>query len=243
MTKLLAFDIEVAALIPDDASDWKQYRPLGITCAAIAFMSSEGEMFAYPFWGSDLADKDKSFAARMSRYECAALVKTLQTATDDGFTLLGHNSVSFDFDVLAEESGMHAECVELAMNSVDSCLQMHCLRGFPVGLDAICAGMGIKGKIEGMDGAKAPQLWHDGQYDKVLEYVQQDAKCTLEVALEIEKHRVLRWVSQRGNLKMQVMPRLMPVREALRLPEPNTSWMDSPRSREAFTEWMNKSPG
>lgn len=32
--KYLAFDIEVAKETPEDAPDWKQYRPLGITCAA-----------------------------------------------------------------------------------------------------------------------------------------------------------------------------------------------------------------
>lgn len=32
--KYLAFDIEISKPIPDDATDWEQYRPLGISCAA-----------------------------------------------------------------------------------------------------------------------------------------------------------------------------------------------------------------
>lgn len=236
MTKFLSFDLEIAALIPDGETEWKQYRPLGITCAAIAWMSGD-EVATLPFYAGD---NDSSKNPRMLPYECKNLVWILQGHVKDGYTLLTHNGVSFDFDVLAEESGMHAECVELAMNSVDSCLQMHCLRGFPVALEAICMGMGIQGKIEGMDGAKAPQMWHDGKYDEVLRYVAQDAKCTLEVALAIEKHRLLRWVSQKGRLKTQIMPRLLPVREALRLPEPNVKWMDQPMPRSKFVEWMEK---
>ncbi len=32
--KFLAFDIETAKQIPDDFSDWRKHRPLGICCAA-----------------------------------------------------------------------------------------------------------------------------------------------------------------------------------------------------------------
>lgn len=244
MAKYLALDIEIAALIPDGEQDWKQYRPLGITCAAIAFMSSEGEMFAYPFWGSDLADKDKSFAARMSRYECAALVKTLQTAIDDGFTLLTHNGVSFDFDVLAEESGMHAECVELAMSSVDTMLHFFCEKGYPVGLDAVCKGLGLAGKTEGVSGALAPAMWANGQYQEVLDYCANDAKMTLQVALDTEGLGRLYWHSKAGKRNSMPLKRWLTAREALSLPLPNTDWMTGDRlTREKFTEWMNKSPG
>lgn len=234
MAKYLALDIEIAALIPDDSTDWKAFRPLGITCAALAWMQEDILMVHR----TASADGNGQIAPRMHKEACVELVQELMEFVLHGFTLLTHNGVSFDFDVLAEESGLHAECVELAMSSVDTCLLMHCLRGFPVGLAAICMGMGIKGKIEGINGALAPQMWLDGRYDEVLAYVAQDARCTLEVALDIEKHRVLRWVTQRGYLKTQIMPRLLPVREALRLPEPNVSWTDNPRSRESFTEWM-----
>lgn len=236
MTKWLSWDIEVAALGLDTAEDWKQYRPLGITCYAMACVAGNGTIIAYAACGKTNGTRH---AHRMHKDECIGLVYNLRDHVKDGYTLLTHNGVSFDFDILAEESGMHAECVELAMNSVDTCLLMHCLRGFPVGLDAICKGMGIKGKIEGMSGSLAPQMWADGKYDEVLAYVAQDAKCTLEVGLEIEKHRVLRWVSQRGNMKHQFMPMLLPVREALALPEPNVKWMDQPMPRSRFTDWMS----
>lgn len=241
MTKYLSFDLEIAALIPDDAQDWKQYRPLGITCAAVAWAKDNGNGKTLCFHGEN---DDFRPMPRLRQGECVDLVWTLQAHVLDGYTLLTHNGVSFDFDVLAEESGMHSECVELAMGSVDTCLQIHCIKGFPVGIDAIARGMGIQGKIEGMDGAKAPQMWAEGKYDEVLAYVAQDARCTLEVALAIEKRRELRWISQKGRLNGTPIPCLLTAREALQLPEPNVKWMKEgaiPRSR--FTEWMNKSPG
>lgn len=35
MIKYLAFDIEITKILPEDEDDWKAYRPLGISCAAV----------------------------------------------------------------------------------------------------------------------------------------------------------------------------------------------------------------
>lgn len=34
--KYVAFDIEIAKVLPDNENNWEQYRPLGISCAALA---------------------------------------------------------------------------------------------------------------------------------------------------------------------------------------------------------------
>lgn len=238
--KLLAFDLEIATSLPDETREWKQYRPLGITCWAAAWVDEETSKIATTFYSG--TDDNGGITPRMSVHECKALVWYLESWIKQDYTLLTHNGVSFDLYVVAEESGLHDRCVELAMNSVDTCLLMHCIKGFPVGLDAICKGFGIEGKLEGINGALAPQMWSEGRYDEVLRYVAQDAKCTLEVALAIEKYRLLRWVSQRGMLKTQFMPVLLPVRDALKLPVPDVRWMDKPMPRESFTAWMTKVP-
>lgn len=234
--RFLAFDIEIAALIPEGETDWKAHRPLGITCAALAW-TGESTPFAQVYYG----DKGRSIfdpAPRMSRQECQYLVADLERATKDGYTILTWNGCSFDFDVLAEESGIHAECRELAMNHVDMMLQVHCLKGFPLGLDAVSKGLGLAGKTEGMNGALAPQMWADGEYSKVLEYVQQDVRSTLEVALAVEKRCGLSWISKSGRANHLAIPKWLTVAEALQLPEPNTSWMSDPMPRSRFTEWM-----
>lgn len=232
----LAFDLEIAALDLDDGGDWKARRPLGITCAAFAELGNDGAIKTETFCG---ADTETGFAPRMSRQDCRGIVYELRECVEDGgFTLLTWNGLSFDLDILAEESGMHAECVELAMNHVDMMLHFFCEKGYPVGLDAVARGMGLQGKTEGMDGALAPQLWHDGEYDKVLEYVQQDVRTTLEVALAVEKRQELRWITQKGRLNGIPISRWLTVRESLALPLPDTSWMTSPLPRSKFVEWM-----
>lgn len=236
--KLLAFDLEIAALIPDDSADWKQFRPLGITCAAVAWAKDNGSVKTLCFHGED---DDFRPVPRMRQGECVDLVWTLQAHALDGYTLLTHNGVSFDFDVLAEESGMHAECVELAMNSADLCFQTLCVKGYPIGLDALCRGMGLESKIEGMSGALAPQLWSEGQYAKVLEYVAQDTKSTLSVALEVERRGSLSWIAKSGRLNTMPVGRILTVRECLQLEKPDTSWMTGERpNREMATAWMTK---
>lgn len=137
---------------------------------------------------------------------------------------------------------MHAECVELALHSVDIYFLVHCLKGFPVGLDAIARGMGLQGKTEGMDGSLAPKYWAEGKYAEVLAYVQQDARTTLSVALEIESIGGLYWIAKSGRRNHLHIPRLLTVTEALWLPEPDTRWMSDPMPRSRFTEWMNVQP-
>ena len=230
----LALDLETSKITPPDA-DIQAHRPLGISCWAVAWMLSDGNTETISGCG---LDDNMQPTAQLSEIDCRRFVERLQTATERGFTLLTHNGVGFDFDILAEESGMHATCAELAMNSVDTCLQIHAAKGFPVGLDAIAKGMGLQGKTEGMSGALAPELWADGQFDQVLEYVQQDARTTLEVALEIERLGYLKWVAKSGRMNRLDIPHWLTVREALALPLPDTSWMSEPLPRGRFVGWM-----
>ena len=44
--KYLAFDIEIAKDLPEGEPDWKQHRPLGITCAA-TFAAGERSAWAW----------------------------------------------------------------------------------------------------------------------------------------------------------------------------------------------------
>lgn len=232
--KWLSFDIETAK-ITEDGNNLEAERPLGICCWALAWETHLGVEIQT---GHGLA-ANYTPTPRLGKYECQALVKKLRQLTlYEGYTLLTHNGVGFDLDILAEESGMHAECVELAMNSVDMMLQFHCTKGFPIGLDAIAKGMGLSGKTEGMSGSLAPVLWANGECVKVLEYVGQDVRSTLEVALRVEQIGELRWIAKSGRLNAVPFSRWMTVREALELPLPNVSWMTDAWPREKFTSWM-----
>lgn len=228
MRDYLAFDIETAKILPADAGNILEHRPLGIACAATA--RRVGDSIAVRTWQG---------TPQMSKQACIWLVDDLERAVDGGATLLTHNGAGFDLDILAEESGEYARCASLALNSVDSCFHVHCVKGFPVGLDAICQGMGIEGKTEGVSGALAPQLWADGRHDEVLAYVAQDAKVTLVMAMIAERRMGIMWIARSGAVKYLSFPRWLTVQEAMALPEPDTGWMDNPIPRSRFVEWMN----
>lgn len=235
--KFLAMDIEVAALNLDSTGDWKAHRPLGITCAATVRWVEWSDTYIFDKFNG--GRKINQYLPRMSRDECIEMVHFLQTAVRHGYTPLTHNGVGFDFDVLAEESGMHQECVQLAMNSADLCLQALCIKGYPIGLDAICKGLGLEGKPDGMTGAKAPELWASGEYNKVLSYVQQDVRCTLAVALKVERRGSLAWVARSGRFNTMPIDRILTARECLQLEKPDTGWMSGDRlTREKVTAWM-----
>jgi hypothetical protein len=72
-----------------------------------------------------------------------------------------------------------------------------------------------------------------------MDYVAQDARITLQVAHACEKTRSFSWITRKGSVgSMELRHGWLPVKEALCLPEPDTSWMDDPMPRERFIEWI-----
>lgn len=224
--RYLAFDIEIAKSIPEGVTDWKQYRPLGISCAAAI---ATGQPEPVLWWSSDNGP--------MTKGECKTMLTYLCNMQRKGYTLLTWNGLGFDFEILAEESGLHAECAELAMNHIDMMFQFFCLKGFPLGLPAAAKGCGLPGKTEGMDGAKVPELWAAGEYEKVLEYVGQDVITTLAIAHTVEQQKGFDWRAKSGRLNSIRINEWLTVQEALKLPVPDNSWMSEPWQRSKFVGW------
>jgi len=178
----------------------------------------------------------------MSQQDAVNLVYYLMTMVNDGYTVLTWNGLGFDFDILAEESGMLEECSRLALNHVDIMFHVFCQLGYPIALDRAAKAMGLAGKPEGMSGALAPRLWAAGKHQEVLEYVAQDARTTLELAQTCEQCGYLRWIAHSGNIRTMALPTgWLTVREAMALPQPDTSWMSNPWPRSKFTGWMSGS--
>src|SRR5574338_1487953 len=96
--RYLAFDLEIARVIPDGVEDWSRFRPFGITCAATVEIEGTPKI-----WHGHTPDG--GIAAQMSREEAAELVAYLEAEVAAGKTLLTWNGAGFDFSVLAEESG------------------------------------------------------------------------------------------------------------------------------------------
>ena len=177
----------------------------------------------------------------MSRDEASLLVDFLLEAVDQGFTILTWNGLGFDFDVLAEESDRWEDCRTLACDHVDMMFHLHCAKGYPLSLDTAAKGLGLPGKPPGLDGSMVPALWAKGQFRQVTDYLTNDVRTTLQVAVIAEQNRRLTWHSQRGNpMEQPLSSGWLPVSAASQLPEPDTSWMGSPIPRSKFLGWVLK---
>lgn len=230
--KYLAFDIESAKEWPDGA-DWKPYRPLGICCAATLPADTGTPVLWHGVTGSGLP------ADRMSRQDVTRLVDHLLAMAGEGYTILTWNGLGFDFDVLAEESGMLNQCRSLARGHVDLMFHVFCKLGYPVGLDAAAKAMNLPGKPKGMSGLLAPRMWAEGKRQEILDYVVQDARTTLDLATSSERQGCLRWITRRGKVqRMALRAGWLAASAADELPEPDTSWMSNPLPRYRFTGWL-----
>ena len=230
--KSVSFDIEIAKDLPDDFDSFKNYRPLGISCAA-AITHDENVTTWYG------GKRNGEFSDRMSKDEVVEMVDYLWDLRQGGYQIYTWNGLGFDFDILYEESGSDERCKELARTHVDMMFHFFCIKGFAISLDKAAKGMGLSGKTEGMNGALAPKLWREGQYEQVLEYVEQDALLTLELAKLCESELKVRWTSNRGFKQECPLPGgWLTVEKARELPEADTSWMSTPWPRSKFTGWL-----
>lgn len=235
MKKYLAFDIETAKVVPE-GQDLMACRPLGICCAAT--LPSDG---CSPILWYGQTEGSRT-AGQMSQQAVVNLVRYLVGMNDTGYTILSWNGLGFDFDILAEESGLLEECRVLALGHVDMMYQVFCERGHRLGLQAAARGMGLEGKSAGITGAEAPRLWAAGDHQRVLDYNAQDVRTTLELARKCEEQGFLQWITASGvpsRSPISLTPAgWLTVHQAWLLPEPDTSWMDHPEPRSKFTGWL-----
>jgi len=172
----LAFDLEIAKNLPEGPIDLKSHRPLGIACAATLY-PEQGET---PTLWYSLASDDNP-ASQMNQFDLRTLVNYLSSMVNAGYTILTWNGLNFDFDILAEESGLSDQCKALAWQHVDMMFDFFCRKGFWVGLNSSAKGLGLPGKTEGMSGEMAPRLWAEGKHQSVLDYAGQDVVTTMQV--------------------------------------------------------------
>lgn len=228
--KYLAFDIETAKDFPDN-QDWRTVRPLGICCIATQIEGEQPKL-----WHGGQSNSPAPF---MSQSEVQDLVAYLLQQTQQGLILLTWNGASFDFEILAEESGLRTECSALAMDHVDMMFHFFCDRGYPLSLQTASEGMGLPGKSGGVSGVEAPKLWREGCFDAVLRYVAQDVTLNIALARACEQRRRLSWTSKRGRpMQLSLPGGWLKVRDAIRLPKPDTTGMNIRMSRSEMVRWM-----
>ena len=232
--KLTAFDFEIVnprlpERLPDGADLW-DYAPHYISVAGVwVLLNGNTDNYAIcPMVGGRAA---ACFDERATH----EVLDKLLVAQEQGYAIVSWNGAGFDFRVLAEllPARKH-EVVELCKKSYDPMFQILCLRGFMVGLGAVCKGFGLGEKK--MHGQSA-LVWPNNAV-QIIEYVKDDASKTGRVLLKILEHSGLRWVTKKGMWSFQAFYRgPLTVEECLAIPLPDTSWMDNPKSREDVLQW------
>ena len=91
-----------------------------------------------------------------------------------------------------------------------------------------------------MDGSKAPELWAQGEHEAVLEYLKGDVVQLLKLAEHVQEDGGISWISGRGERQWVGARKLLTVRECFDIPEPDTSWMEDPPTRQQFVDWMER---
>ena len=159
----VAFDVEIAKPVPD-GPDILAHHP-GIACAAIA---REGDARAsILFDPSESPELFEPATKALTRDGSLRILAALEEAVGRGDTLVTWNGAGFDFRLLADETGRHADCARLALASVDMMFQVLCERGHPLSLDAALKGAALppkmtevtlrSGEAVHITGAEAPQ--------------------------------------------------------------------------------------
>ena len=240
MNKIVAFDLEIVKDIPEGV-EWKDIRPLGISCAASL---PNTEALSALFFHKEI-DVGLPESGNMTQQEVKYLVQDLMFLVNDGgYTLVTWNGLGFDFDILSEESGMHDQCRELALDHIDMMFHFLCIKGYPVGLDTVAKGLGFGGKMAGMSGALAPQLWASPNLNdrlRVLRYVHQDAVSTLEIYEKSTELKQVPWIAKSGRPNtLYLNDGWKTVKECLEFPLPDTSCIDKPLDRKYFYSFTEK---
>lgn len=228
---LVTFDLEISEPMSQGV-----YEGQGIACAATAAAGAVRHFFNVP---------------RMTPGDCATLVRNLMDEVDKGNKIVTWNGCNFDFRVLAHNSGMLNECILLNRHHYDLMFQFFCIYGYPLGMEKALTAIGLhKVKtvelsdgniIVGMEGARAPELWNQGETAAVQKYLQGDVESLLTLATRVSVEQIMRWRSKSGADKIAQMGPLLTVDECLELPLPDTSWMQGTKlSRQGFTEWMKE---
>ncbi len=237
--KFASFDLESANAMPDNVVSYDEYfDELGISCAAVALTDQDDIVFWY--------SEEKG---PMPRHECKEVVEDLQQLVKDGYTIVTWNGTSFDFRLLAIESGMFEECANLALHHIDMMLYVTFTKGWRLGLQAALEGAGLEGKlhevtlndgtiITDMGGAKAPAMWEAGEREAVLSYLEEDVIQPLNLIHHIANTRTIDWISGSGNAQSIHIARLYTAVGCFSIKQPDTSWMTDSPTREGFFQWM-----
>jgi hypothetical protein len=228
---VVAFDIEIANefdLAPGE--DLEKYAPFDISVAAAA--TEKGDVkhwFARDAQGVPARCIDRAMAHDMLTF--------LRDAQKKGSLVCAWNGMAFDVRWIGHVADDMKLAAEVALDLYDPMFQFVAKRGFPIGLASVADGLGIVEK-KLMAGADAPKEWARGNHQLVIDYVAGDCRMTCDIVTRIIARREIRWRTKKGTISSESMPALRKVRDVMRDPPPDQSWMDKPKPWESWFSWI-----
>lgn len=273
--KIAGWDLEIQKVVPLNCPQCNQdFTPtlLDVICPHCnhsdyitnfgegAWVDAPGISCLGIYWDGELNQNYKVFynADGLTVEQARDAIRLLHTLHESGHIISTVNGLGFDFKILVElaangESDWFELGTWLALSHFDMMLVPLCMKGFPVGLDAMAHGYGLGGKLkyvtlsngktlDSMSGALAPLLWQMGETRVVLDYLYEDCKSTYDVASSCLKSGMFRWVTKKGKLNNLALPGLLRASDYLNLPLPDTSWMtyDMPVTRQSTQQWITE---
>lgn len=230
--EFLSFDIEISDefdLRPGE--DLAKYAPFHIAVAATVDQAGNSRL-----WHSTGADGRP--APEMDQAKARELLAYLAARQREGCQLFAWNGLSFDLRWIGYNADDMETAGEVALGLFDPMFQFFNQRGFPIGLAAVGAAMGVR-QTKIMNAADAPREWKRGNYQRVMEYVTGDCQITNQIVEAIARQGAVSWRTRKGTVSTEPMPRFKTVAEILREPEPDQSWMtEGGLKRGRFTEWL-----
>ncbi len=227
----ISYDVEIVENIEGEDFDLRNFTP---SIAAICTTVDKVEFFYDdPYMTKETGKK---------------LVNRMMDLYKEGYIPFGWNTMGFDFPLLAHYTGMYEECAKLSLNSIDAMFMVVAIKGYYLGLNKVLIGANIEEKVHSvtlndksnfsdMSGAKAPLLWRNKEFSAVKEYLWGDVVQPLKLAYDIRQREQLNWTSSAGK-KLSVKTPLLTVKECLELSVPDTSWLDKPKYRHEYYNWI-----
>ncbi len=229
--RIIAFDIEIAnefELKPGE--DLDRYGPFDISVAAST--TREGSVrhwLAKDASGKPARHIDAGLAREMLTF--------LRSEQAQGSIVTAWNGMAFDLRWIGHVAQDSQLAAEVALDLYDPMFQFVSRRGFPISLASAADGMGVV-ETKLMAGADAPKEWARGNHQKVIDYVAGDCRLTREVVERIVARREVRWRTKKGTVSSEPFPKLERVRDVMRAPPPDQSWMSDPKPFESWFGWL-----
>jgi|TARA_R110000824_G_scaffold37207_3_gene114490 hypothetical protein len=175
-------DMEAEGLSFDDPKGWR---------TACVCLHDSVRQITNVYVHPDMVDKVAHENGYSNLFSFEYLQYHLRAKRNEGYTLLSHNGLKFDFPIISKpiKDGGVGGCASLLKKwpkeaMMDTCAVLMEATGERYRLNHLIHGLLGEEQSKLMDAANAPKEWAKGNYEDVIRYCIDDTRKTLAVYLE-----------------------------------------------------------